>query len=214
MQGKNLFDPFKTARVISTLLVPPIPMLFVFILLAIQVEDICLSKIIVISTTLLFGVMLPIFLFIYLLKKKKVVNKDADKKEERTLPFSIALLFYICGFFVLRIFDINLFIQSFWFGYITNMFLLIMINKFWKISIHAVGISGPATIVVCLLSESQHLFVNSIAFFIITILFLVVVIVGWARIKLKCHSVLQVIAGSILGISSTLVHIYLIKNYF
>lgn len=43
---------------------------------------------------------------------------------------------------------------------------------------------------------------------------IIVMLVGWARIKLKCHTIAQVLAGSILAFVSTYLQIYFIVNYF
>ncbi len=55
-------------------------------------------------------------------------------------------------------------------------------------------------------------------FFVIgnfTFLFIPILIaVGWSRIKLRCHTFSQVIAGSILAFVSTLLQMYLIFTYF
>ena len=38
--------------------------------------------------------------------------------------------------------------------------------------------------------------------------------IGWARVKLKLHSISQVVAGALLGFFSTYLQMYLIIHYF
>ncbi len=38
--------------------------------------------------------------------------------------------------------------------------------------------------------------------------------IGWARIKLQCHNLNQVLAGAFLAFISTFVQMYLITKYF
>jgi membrane-associated phospholipid phosphatase len=42
----------------------------------------------------------------------------------------------------------------------------------------------------------------------------IVVLVGWSRIQLKCHSFDQVMAGGVFAFISTYIQIYLIVSYF
>jgi membrane-associated phospholipid phosphatase len=74
-----------------------------------------------------------------------------------------------------------------------------MITFFWKISIHAIGISGLAG---AFLGFSELLFPiqNGEEITIINILLLILVgVVCSARLHLKAHSFLQIIGGITLG---------------
>ena len=42
----------------------------------------------------------------------------------------------------------------------------------------------------------------------------VVILVGWSRIELKCHTFAQVVAGIILAFCSVYLHMFLITRYF
>jgi membrane-associated phospholipid phosphatase len=42
----------------------------------------------------------------------------------------------------------------------------------------------------------------------------VVILVGWSRIKLKCHTISQVVAGILLAFFSVYLQMYLILKYF
>jgi len=68
---------------------------------------------------------------------------------------------------------------------------MMLINLKWKISIHASGITGPAT----------FLFYS---FGMIAIpFFLLVLPVGWARLRLNAHTPAQVLAGATLTVAIT-----------
>jgi membrane-associated phospholipid phosphatase len=67
-----------------------------------------------------------------------------------------------------------------------------LINLKWKISVHAAGISGPSTALVCVFGLAA-----------LPVVALIVLVV-WARIKLKAHTPWQSIAGAIVGILITL----------
>ncbi len=76
-----------------------------------------------------------------------------------------------------------------------------MINKYWKISVHAMGSAGALAAAVFIWGPLSFLFI------------ILVMLVGWSRIQLKCHSISQVMAGSVLGFVSTFIQMYLIINY-
>ncbi len=200
MEDKNFKHMF--ARIISTLFVPPSFTIIVFYFFAFAIEKSIPASLKVFLTALFFGFILPIVLFVYLRKHGKIIDEDATKKEERTLPFLIAVLFYVAGFAALIFFNANLISIAFWFCYITNTLFTVIINRHWKISAHSMGAAGPIAAVS---------FVNiNFAFVLVIILLLV----GWSRIELKCHTLLQVLAGAALGFTSSYVQIYIILELF
>jgi membrane-associated phospholipid phosphatase len=110
--------------------------------------------------------------------------------------------FYLIGLSILIVFQVNIISIAFWFCYISNTLITILINKHWKISAHAMGAAGPLAAV-------------TYAFGPIGLLFIVIVfLVGWSRIKLKVHNLTQVIAGVLLAFISTYLQIYFIVRFF
>jgi membrane-associated phospholipid phosphatase len=190
------------ARVISTLLVPPSFTLLLFVLFAFTIENTIDKGIALIAVTFIFAFTLPILLFIYRRKQGKIVDIDATVKEERTFPFLIAILFYVVGIFILIKAQVNIISIAFWFCYISNTVFVIIINKYWKISAHMMGAAGPFA-AVCFVFG-----INALP------LILILFMVGWARIYLKCHNIYQVLAGGALGFSSTIIQMLIITRMF
>jgi membrane-associated phospholipid phosphatase len=191
-----------TARVISTLFVPPSLSLIIFTLLAFNNETAPDKIIITLLVTLIFAFILPITLFYILRRKGKIVNADATIKEERTLPFSVSILFYSLGIIILIFANINIVSIAFWFCYISNTVFIIIINKYWKISAHMMGASGPFAAACFVFGISALPFI------------LILFIIGWSRIYLKCHNIYQVLAGGALGFVSTLLQMQIITRIF
>jgi len=188
---------YKTARILSTLFVPPTLTLFSFTFLGWQYESSFTKTMLVTGSAFLFTFLLPIVFFVVMLKRKKIVNQDAEMKEERTIPFLFGLSLLLIGYFLLSYNTIQPLTLALWFSYISNMAVVILINKYWKISIHALGIAAPL---------AMFVFISSwIAYPLLIILFLV----GWSRINLKCHTFTQVIAGAFFGFLSTYLQLYL-----
>lgn len=135
-------------------------------------------------------------------KKGLIADIDAKIKEERTFPFILSVLFYAAGLIILIIFRINIVSIAFWFCYISNTLLLVIINKYWKISAHMMGASGLFAALVYVFGYSALPFI------------LLLYLIGQARIKLQCHTLSQVLAGALFAFISTYVQIYLITKYF
>ena len=192
----------KFARVISTLFVPPSFTIIVFTLFAFVLESDPLKKLITILVAFLFGFTAQIILFVVLRSRGNIVDLDASIKEERTTPFLISVGFYLIGLVILIIFNVNIISIAFWFCYISNTLVTILINKHWKISAHAMGAAGP-------LAAMTYVF-GPIALLFAIIVFLV----GWSRIQLKVHNAAQVTAGILLAFISTYLQIYLIVRFF
>jgi membrane-associated phospholipid phosphatase len=192
----------KAARLISTLFVPPSFTILIFTFLAFYLENDITKIIVTLTAAYIFGFAAPIILFFYLRRRKMIVDSDASNKEERTLPFSIAIIFYLIGFLFLFYFNVNIISIAFWFCYISNTIITIFINRYWKISAHAMGAAGPFAALIFLFGF------NAIYFLVLVIL------IGWSRINLKCHTLAQVAAGIVLAFISTYFQIYFIVNYF
>ncbi len=192
----------KIARIISTVFVPPSFTLIFFTALSFYLEKIFQKSLVMILVALIFGFIAPIILFVFMRKNGKLVDIDASVKEERTVPFLIAEIFYLIGLLILIFYKINIISIAFWFCYISNTLIIIFINKYWKISVHAMGAAGPAAAFILLFG------------WIGLFMFIVVALVGWSRIKLKCHSISQVMAGALFGFISTYFQIYLILKLF
>lgn len=188
---------YKIARISSTLFVPPTLTLFSFSYLGLQFEPTIVNQVVVLGSGFLWTFLLPIIFFVIMLKKKKIINQDAELKEERTFPFLFGLSLLLIGYFLLRTFNIHPLTLTFWLCYIINTMVIILINKTWKISIHALGIAAPLAL---------FSFMGSwIAILLLLLLFLV----GWSRIYLKCHTFAQVITGALFGFISTYIQLYL-----
>ncbi len=192
----------KLARIISTLFVPPAFTIITFTIFALLLENESQKQLAVILVAFVFGFAAPIALFIVFRKSGKLADKDALIKEERTIPFFIATGFYVIGLVLLIIFKVNIISIAFWFCYITNTLLTILINRNEKISAHTMGASGT-------MAALTFVFGPAALF-----LMILVIILGWARIRLECHTFIQVVLGFFIAFISTYLQIFIIVKIF
>ncbi len=197
-------DNFKNhlARIVSILFVPPSFTIILFTFFAFTLENDLTKRIVLLIVAFTFGFSFHIILFFYLRKKGKLVDYDASIKEERTFPYIVSTLIYVCGLAILLLYRINIISTAFWFCYISNTILIMIINKRWKISAHTMGASGPLA-ALCFAAGWQSL------------LFLpLIILIGWSRLHRKVHALAQVVAGVLVGFISTYLQMYIIVNLF
>ncbi len=194
--NSNLQNKF--ARLISILLVPPSFTIIIFSYFAFLFESEFDKRLILTLVTFTFGFFFHIIFFFYLRRKGRLTDSDARIKEERTFPYLISTLIYLFGFVILIIFQINIISTAFWFCYISNTVLIMLINKQWKISAHTMGASGPLAALFFALGWQAILFSP------------IIPLIGWARVHRKMHNISQVIAGALVGFSSTYLQMYII----
>ncbi|CEG13514.1 Phosphoesterase PA-phosphatase related protein [groundwater metagenome] len=149
--------------------------------------------------SLLFGTILPVVSTIIAVELKKRNNEnteyDLPHKEDRVIPYMLAIISYLTGTIVLYFFNAPLLTIGLMFCYFSNTLIAFLINFCYKISAHSMGVTGPTTALV---------FAFGYIGFIYT---LILPFVMWSRIYLKKHTVLQVITGALLGFVLTAVQL-------
>jgi len=143
----------------------------------------------IISVAVIFGLLLPVFVFIKLRKTNKITDSDTSIKEQRNIPYLLNSLFCLFAIPPILILDTALFFPVVWIIFFTATIILYYINKHWKISAHLIGSAIFAGALFYLQNET------------IFYLFPLLVMISWARIKLGIHNILQVTAGAIFGFS-------------
>jgi len=194
--NKSFYD--KVARIVSNIFVPPSNTLLLFIFLAYLEPDSNIRNNVLLSGILL-GFLIPIIFFIFLRKYGKVDDVDAKVKEQRTIPYLFGIFLCSLGVIWMKLVAPNLIYSDIWIVYGINTIIIIIINKYWKISAHALGVASPIAIL---------LFIFGIQ---AIILLPIIVLVGWARLQLKMHNLAQIIVGTLLGITSSYTILFLLN---
>jgi len=187
----------KIAEVISALLNAPLVAFFSFTILILVLNPISSLELLIISWV--FGAILPFVILLGMALKGITSDIYASDRRTRTKPFLGAMISYLTGTIILVTLNSPQSLTALMMCYAINSFILLLITQVWKISIHTSGITGPATFLV-------HQIGNTML-----PVFILLLPVTWARIKLKAHTRSQAIAGALLTIGLTLaqVEIYL-----
>jgi hypothetical protein len=154
------------------------------------------------TTRLLYFLVAAIFssglisAYIYYLKHKRVIEStELVLREQRISPLTFAVLSYSFGYLFLSFLKAPLAIQALMFCYATNSLFLLLITKSWKISMHMAAITG--SIVVLTYEYGKHMLP----------FYMLIPIVGMARITMQRQNIAQVIAGGLLGLVATTVQV-------
>ena len=138
---------------------------------------------------MLFLSILPILPVLYY-ARKGIVDIDVSDRRMRPKLFGMAILGYSLGaisFYFLE--GTSLMVLSA--AYVCVTSTVAIVSFFWKISVHTAGIAGPVTGLTYVFG------------WIAALLYLLLLPVAWARLKLKAHSFMQVFSGSIAAVLVT-----------
>ncbi len=179
------------ARILSTIFNPFLTALALFVILAHASARNTLDFwwLLVLST--FFTSIGPMLYVFWLYGTDRISDLDMSVRHEREAVFSAFVVFYLFGTIVMWLVHAPRLMIAAMAAYTLSTLVVQYITRYWKISTHAIGITAPM-VALTLLYGTQ------------TLPFLVLIpMVCWARVYLKAHTVLQVIAGAVLATIST-----------
>ena len=180
----------KALRYLSHLLGAPVVAAPIFVALSYLTNATILQS----AACLVFATMIPIGGIIRVARSANV-DYDIPARDARAKPFFIAIVSYVFGFVLLVDLRAPVLLSGLMLAYSINTFGMFLITLSWKISVHAAGITGPLSVLIFKLGIAWGL------------LYAIVLPVGFVRIRLKQHSLPQIIAGAVLSALLTWVQI-------
>ena len=141
-------------------------------------------------------VILPLISIFFLIKSGKVSSLEMSNHKERSVPLFRTALWMGLGYYILEnILVFSPIIKAELIGAISIILIASIISKYWKISLHLLGIGGLVGVLIALeiiYGNLQHL---------IIIFILLSGVLAMARIKEKAHNYPQVYIGFLGGLS-------------
>ncbi len=191
-------DKRKWASFISNVTIPPLIAVLTFGLINYSLLR-GFPFVAVTCITTLFAAIVPLStLLIWETRASTKFDLDIPTRTDRNQPLLFACASYLIGTAVLVAGHAPLLTTVVMFGYFAGTLFLFLINLYWKISIHTMGIAGPTTVLVFVFGYWGAL------------LGLLLPPVIWSRVYLKKHTVAQAITGAILGFVLTAVALSLL----
>ena len=138
---------------------------------------------------------LPILTIFLMVRGNIVSDMLVNERKDRFKPFLAAIACYAIGFIALLYLKAPYLLVALMACYLVNGFVMMLISRSWKISIHASGISGPTTFLTYTFNISAWPFL------------LLTLLICWSRWRLNMHSLNQLLAG--LALTAILTYIQL-----
>jgi len=133
---------------------------------------------------------------IFLMKKQGLIKSyQMNNRQERIYPYIIVVIFYFLTYNLFRQMQLPDIFLLYMLGATLLLLIVIIINIWWKISTHMVGIGGVLGLVAALMIK---LSLNLI--FLFAVIILLAGLIGFARLKLNSHKPLEIYAGLLAGI--------------
>lgn len=185
------------ARILSTIFNPFLTALALFVILAdVSARDtVDFWRLLFLST--FFTSIGPMLYVFWLYASDRISDLDMSVRHEREMVFSTFVVFYLAGSATLWIVHAPRLMVAAMLGYFASTVIVGYITRYWKISTHALGITAPLVALTMLYGRQPLPFL------------ILIPMVCWARVYLKAHTVMQVVAGAVLATFSTGIFFYL-----
>lgn len=186
------------ANGISAITHTPLIAMPVFSILCCYLIPISNDLLIIGSISIFFGGVLPLIIC-YLWAKKNNLDVDIPTKEDRIYPLLMVIPSYFLGLILLYFLEAPAIITVLMSCYFSITIIVLIISIYWKISLHSMGIAGPAVFLIYLFGVPGLIFS-----------LILLSSVMWSRVYLKRHTVSQVIMGALFGLLFTYTEIYVL----
>lgn len=139
---------------------------------------------------------IPMVVILILMRMGKVSDTAITDRKERTAPFCAVIVCYIGAAFFVRYLRAPYWIQNFYLAAAMVSAISLLVTQWWKISAHTGAMGGMAAIMFWM---AQRGLIISMPLVWVSVAFLILGLVAWARLYLNKHTVLQTLAGASLG---------------
>ena len=145
--------------------------------------------------TCLWTLVVPIVALIWLRAKHKLHSLRSYTRDERRLPYAITLLCYLIWLVGMYYHGADQLLLLFGLGAFSILAVVLLMNRFWLVSIHAAGMGGlvGVTLIYAYIHGNIHMPMLPTA-----IVFSLLVM--YARLYLDAHTPLQTAAGWLTGL--------------
>ena len=202
----------KLSKLISTILHPifiPILMLYLSLKLIPNIGFAIAGYLNFIYLVLIFStIILPLLSIFFLIKNNLISSLEMNDYKERSMPIFITAVWMSYGYYKLTdVLTLSPFLKAEFLGAIIILVIASIISKYWKISLHMLGIGGA----VGALFGLNILFGGLLK--IISTFILLSGILGVARLNQKAHNHNQVYTGFLVGFVIEASSILFFQNY-
>jgi len=145
-------------------------------------------------------IILPLASIFWLTRKGEVSSLEMSNHKERSVPLFKTVIWMSVGYYLLQnLLFYTPILKAELLGAIIIILIAAIVSKFWKISLHLLGIGGVVGVFIALqIIQGDFLY-------LLLLFILLSGLLGVARIKQKAHNYAQVYAGFLVGLSVELI---------
>jgi membrane-associated phospholipid phosphatase len=180
------------ARIFSTVCNPFLTSLALFVILAGARSSGATDFWVLLFNSAFFTSIAPMLFIFYLYATDRISDLDMSIRTERERVFIAFVVLYACGALDLWLIHAPTIMTASMAGYAASLLIVQWITRYWKISTHALGITAPLVALTVLFGQRPLPF------------YILIPIVGWSRVYLRAHTPLQVVAGTLLALGTTM----------
>jgi membrane-associated phospholipid phosphatase len=179
------------ARILSTIFNPFLTALALFVILALigAKDTFEFWRLLFIST--FFTSIGPMLYVFWLYASDRISDLDMSVRTEREMVFTTFVIFDFFGATALWLVHAPRLMIAAMLGYLVSTLVVQYITRYWKISTHALGITAPLAALTLIYGRQPLPFM------------VLIPMVCWARVYLRAHTIMQVVAGAVLAIATT-----------
>ena len=184
------------ARWISHIMSPHIVGIVLVSAMAFQFSDDPRSIVLWLAVVIPLLVIPPLIYLLWLVHRGTIEDIYMPNRKTRLRPLAVLMVWLLGCLGLIRYWEAPPVVESFVLAATILVGILSLVTLFWKISFHGAAISAAATTTVMV--------AGSYAWPVV----LLVPLVGWARVRLKRHTLRQVIYGSLVGVLIALIFVH------
>ncbi|HLX58120.1 MAG TPA: phosphatase PAP2 family protein [Ktedonobacteraceae bacterium] len=182
----------RIARYVSNILAPaPISLPFIVLVALYHAKNKPLALLYALITLFFLSVG-PLIYVLIGVRLGKISDVDVSRRNERAGPFLFGITSVLAGWLALILLQAPANLQTVLIITVVSGILMMLTTLWWKISIHASSMGGAATVLTALYGG------------VMLPTFLLLILVSWSRVVLRRHTVLQVVAGSLVSVALSL----------
>ena len=177
----------RVAKVLTEVFAPPILVLTLLVVVGIHSTSSIGEGLLLGAVATFFAAGLPYAIMLVGIRQGRLSDRHLSLREQRPAMMIIGLMSVSVGLLVMAWLDAPGELFALVAAMVAGVGVALVISSFWKISIHAACAAGTIAILVIVFGWIMLVWVP------------VVAAVGWARVTLRDHTPLQVVAGSAVG---------------
>jgi membrane-associated phospholipid phosphatase len=168
------------------------------------------------SVSTVFFCLVPLAYLLVLIRRGEVATLEVRERSRRLKPFVAGIASYMAGMALMGLTGQTLvpLMMALAVLYPLNTVIILLINLRWKISVHAASIAAFVAILLFVIStplpDLAPAGEPALTARMVSPLLLLVPVIMWARVRVRAHTVGQVVAGAIFGLLVPLAELYLL----